>query len=118
MLKLHDYGCLGQLAPPPSDNDITAFKRRDPGCITSMPDSFHIDLSCSCNSTFNVEVTWVFAKDFKHEVIEGKWYSFLDLPLHKYLELEYIELFLYLHLHYMKEVQWLKKVSQCLHVFH
>lgn len=104
MLKLHDYGCLGQLAPPPSDDDITAFKRRYPGCITSTPDSFRIDLSRSRDSAFNVEAIRVFAKDFKHKVIEGEWYSFpVPLP-HKYLELEYIELSLYLHLHYVKEV--------------
>ena len=104
MLGIKDYSCLDQLPPPPSDDDITAFKRHQPGCITITSDSFRVDLSRSRNSAFNTEAIQVFAEDFRHKVIMAKWYTFPEPPPPKYLVVEYIELSLYLHLRYVKEV--------------
>lgn len=104
MLKISSYSYLDQSPPPPSDAEITAFNRHEPGCIVITPASFRIDLSRSWNSPFNTEAIRVFAEDFRRKVIGSKWYSYPTPPPEKYLVLEYIELSLYLHLHYVKQV--------------
>ncbi|KAI6010624.1 hypothetical protein BKA83DRAFT_4132466 [Pisolithus microcarpus] len=111
LLHITDYSCLDQSPPPPSDEENLAFNRRDPGCLKITPDNFHIDLSRSCQMPFNTEAIRVFAKDFKTKVDESKWYSFpAPLPAH-FLQLEYIELSLFLHLHHVKDVYTNSKKS-------
>ncbi|KAI6008679.1 hypothetical protein F5J12DRAFT_891793 [Pisolithus orientalis] len=112
LLRISDYSCLDQLPLPPSDNENLAFNRHDPGRIKITPNDFHIDLSHSRQMPFNMEAICVFAKDFKRKVEESKWYSFPTPPPAHFLQLEYIELSLYLHLHYVKDVYTNLKKSE------
>ncbi|KAI6099393.1 hypothetical protein EDD16DRAFT_1526792 [Pisolithus croceorrhizus] len=59
-----------------------------------------------------MEAIHIFAKDFKRKVEESKWYSFLTPPPTHFLQLEYIELSLFLHLHHIKDVYANSKKSQ------
>ncbi|KAI6037532.1 hypothetical protein EDC04DRAFT_2897491 [Pisolithus marmoratus] len=59
-----------------------------------------------------MEAIRVFANNLKKKVDKSKWYSFLTpLPAH-FLQLEYIELCLFLHLHHVKDVYANSKKSQ------
>ncbi|KAI6131848.1 hypothetical protein EV401DRAFT_1883845 [Pisolithus croceorrhizus] len=112
LLRIMDYSCLDQLPPPPSDQENLAFNRHDPGCLKITPSNFRIDLSHSRRTPFNTEAIHVFAKDFKRKVEESKWYSFPTPPPTHFLQLEYIELSLFLHLHHIKDVYTNSKKSQ------
>ncbi|KIO09207.1 hypothetical protein M404DRAFT_132594, partial [Pisolithus tinctorius Marx 270] len=80
------------------------------------PNDFCINLSRSHQMPFNTEAICVFAKDFKRKVEESKWYSFPTPPPAHFLQLEYIKLSLYLHLHYVKDVYTnLKKSEEMCH---
>ncbi|KAI6145145.1 hypothetical protein BKA82DRAFT_20809 [Pisolithus tinctorius] len=115
LLHISDYSCLDQLLPPPSDDENLAFNRHDPGRIKITPNDFHINLLHSCRMPFNTEAICVFAKDFNRKVEESKWYSFPTPPPAHFLQLEYIELSLYLHLHYVKDVYTNLKKSEEMH---
>ncbi|KAI6095734.1 hypothetical protein EV401DRAFT_1167181 [Pisolithus croceorrhizus] len=112
LLHITDYSCLDQLLPPPSDDEILAFNRHDLGCIKITPNNFCIDLSRSRRTPFNTEAIRIFAKDFKRKVEENKWYSFPTPPATHFLQSEYIELSLFLHLHHVKDVYANSKKSQ------
>ncbi|KAI6041040.1 hypothetical protein EDC04DRAFT_2893438 [Pisolithus marmoratus] len=112
LLQITDYSCLDQLPPPPSDKENLAFNRHDPGCLKITPNNFCINLLHSHQTPFNTEAICIFAKDFKKKVDKSKWYSFLTPPPAHFLQLEYIELSLFLHLHHVKDMYANSKKSQ------
>ncbi|KAH7920024.1 hypothetical protein BV22DRAFT_987510, partial [Leucogyrophana mollusca] len=79
---------------PPTDEEIEAFDRRDPDCITITAGNFRLDMTRSRSSPFNKQALCVAAADFITKVTEAKWYNYPAIPA-KFLEPEYVEFTLY-----------------------
>ncbi|KAH7921122.1 hypothetical protein BV22DRAFT_988912, partial [Leucogyrophana mollusca] len=75
---------------PPTDDEIEAFNRRDPGCITITAENFRLDMTRSRTSPFNKQALHVATADFITKVTEAKWYNYPAIPA-KFLDADYVQ---------------------------
>lgn len=89
--------------PPLTEEEVTAHKNAEVGCVTVTAETFRMDFSRNQTSFFNLEAIEVFTEHFIKCVDEDGWYRDADIP-EEFLQPTVVMAALQKHLKYVFQV--------------